>query len=120
MTRTSEMESDFARGFMRRRLLLMLTGVFATCLIGYFAWHRLYGQAYESTEDAYVSGNLVQLMPQVSGSVVTIYADDTDLVHAGQALVELDRADREIALEQAEAELAKAVREVRVLFASKQ
>jgi membrane fusion protein (multidrug efflux system) len=61
----------------------------------------------------------VQLMPQVSGTVLTIYADDTDLVHAGQAIVTLDAADRDIALEQAEAELAKAVREVRALFAGR-
>jgi membrane fusion protein (multidrug efflux system) len=106
-------------GLSRRRLLLILTAIFAAGLCAYLAYQRLYGRVYESTEDAYVGGNLVQLMPQVSGSVLTIYADDTDLVHAGQAIVTLDAADRDIALEQAEAELAKAVREVRALFAGR-
>jgi membrane fusion protein, multidrug efflux system len=103
----------------RRRLLMMLTAIFGVSLCAYLAYQRLYGRVYESTEDAYVGGNLVQLTPQVSGTVLTIYADDTDLVHAGQAIVKLDEADRDIALDQAEAELAQAVREVRALFASR-
>jgi membrane fusion protein (multidrug efflux system) len=116
---TSTSEALAARGALRRRLLLTLTCVVAVGLIGYVAYDRFYGSVFESTEDAYVSGNLVQLMPQVTGAVLTIHADDTDLVQAGQTVVELDRADREIALEQAEAELGQAVREVRALFAGR-
>ncbi|MGH8176078.1 MAG: efflux RND transporter periplasmic adaptor subunit [Steroidobacter sp.] len=104
---------------IRRRLLVLLTVIFGACIAGYFVYQRVHGGFFESTQDAYVSGNLVQLTPQVSGAVLTIYADDTDLVHAGQPLVKLDAADRDIALEQAEAELAKAVRGVRVVFASR-
>ena len=47
-----------------------------------------------------------------------IDADDTQFVNAGQPLVELDRADAKVALDQAEAQLAKTVREVRTLFAT--
>ena len=112
-------ERSGRRGVTRRRLLLILTAIFGVSLCAFLAYQRLYGRVYESTEDAYVGGNLVQLMPQVSGTVLTIYADDTDLVHAGQVIVTLDAADRDIALEQAEAELAKAVREVRALFAGR-
>jgi membrane fusion protein (multidrug efflux system) len=49
---------------------------------------------------------------------VTIAADDTQFVKAGDTLVELDPADAKIALEQADAKLAKAVRDVRGLFAT--
>jgi membrane fusion protein (multidrug efflux system) len=117
MTSTPDAARD--RSALRRRLLIALTCLVAVGLIGYAVYDRFYGGVYETTEDAYVSGNLVQLMPQVSGAVLTIHADDTDLVQAGQTLVELDRADREIALEQAEAELGQAVREVRALFAGR-
>lgn len=103
----------------RRPLLIALTLVFGVALAGYFVYEWLRGSGYESTEDAYVSGNLVQLMPQVSGTVLTIYADDMDFVEAGQTIVKLDEADRDIALEQAEAELAQAVRDVRVMFAGR-
>src|SRR6478609_10199891 len=72
----------------------------------------------QSTDDAYVSGNVVQITPQISGTVVAIGADDTQFVKAGQTLVRLDEADSKVALDQAEAQLAKTVREVRSLFAT--
>ena len=71
---------------------------------------------YESTDNAYVQGNVVQVTPQVSGTVVAINADDTDFVKAGQSLVKLDPADAQVALEQAEAQLAQTVRESRTTY----
>lgn len=103
----------------RRRWLTALTLVFSVLLAGYFGYAYLDTRNTESTDDAYVNGNLVQLMPQVAGTVLTIHADDTDFVKAGQVLVELDAADMRIGLEQAEAELAQAVREVRAMFATR-
>src|SRR6202011_5245614 len=72
----------------------------------------------QSTDDAYVNGNVVQITPQISGTVVSIGADDTQFVKAGQPLVQLDQADAKVALDQSEAQLAKTVREVRNLFAT--
>jgi membrane fusion protein, multidrug efflux system len=72
----------------------------------------------QSTDDAYVNGNVVQITPQISGTVVSIGADDTQFVKAGQALVRLDQADSKVALDQSEAQLARTVREVRNLFAT--
>ena len=48
----------------------------------------------------------------------SIGADDTQFVKAGQTLVRLDEADSKVALDQAEAQLARTVREVRSLFAT--
>ncbi|GIX23590.1 MAG: hypothetical protein KatS3mg122_0821 [Caldimonas sp.] len=73
---------------------------------------------YESTDNAYVQGDLVQITPQVAGTVLAIHAEDTEMVRAGQPLVDLDPADMRVALEQAEAQLAQTVREVRMLFAN--
>jgi len=73
---------------------------------------------YESTDDAYVQGNLVQITPQVSGTVISIGADDTDFVKSGQELVKLDTADAQVALDQAEAQLAQTVREVRSIYSN--
>lgn len=104
---------------MKRRILLLgVLSVFALAGAGFAAWYFLHGQYHETTDDAYVGGNLVQITPQVAGIVLAIYADDTDYVKAGQTLVELDKADARIALEQAEAELAKTVRSVRNLRAT--
>lgn len=104
---------------MKRRLLLLT--VLAVFLLGggiAALWYFLHGQYHETTDDAYVGGNLVQITPQVAGTVIAIHADDTDFVQAGQPLVELDKADAQVMLEQAEAQLAKTVRSVRNLRAT--
>ncbi|BDC27719.1 Inner membrane protein yiaV precursor [Bordetella parapertussis] len=100
----------------RKRLLWLATGVFAVLAIAYAIWWALFGSHFESTDDAYVHGNLVQITPQVPGTVVAIEADDTEAVTAGQALVRLDPADTDVALQQAEARLAQTVRQVRTLY----
>ena len=61
---------------------------------------------------------MIQITPQISGTVQAILADDTDFVKAGQPLVQLDPADARVALDQAEAALAQAVRQVRTLYAN--
>jgi membrane fusion protein (multidrug efflux system) len=72
----------------------------------------------ESTEDAYVEGNLVQVTPQVGGTVTRISADNTDFVHAGETLVQLNEVDARLALDRAEAALSKSARQVRAQFAN--
>ncbi|GGD01720.1 HlyD family secretion protein [Undibacterium terreum] len=102
----------------RRGILIKVTIVLAIIGLAYFAYWELIGKKFEHTDDAYAAGNVIQVTPQVAGTVLAIHADDTELVQAGQPLVDLDRADAKVALEQAEAQLAQTVREVRVLFAN--
>jgi len=100
----------------RTRLMAAAAALFAVIGIGYFAYWYVALRHYEQTDDAYVQGNLVQITPQVTGIVVSVNADDTEFVKAGQPLVMLDRADAEVALAQAQASLAQTVREVRSLY----
>ncbi len=102
----------------RRRLLWLIALVVVVLGIGYGVWYVLVGAHFESTDDAYVAGNVVQVTPQVSGTVVAIKADDTDIVQQGQELVVLDPSDARVALDQAEAQLAQTVREVRGVYAN--
>ena len=102
----------------RKKALGSVAGVVLVAGIAYAAYWALVLNHYESTDNAYVQGNVVQLTPQVGGTVVAINADDTDHVKAGQLLVKLDPADAQVALDQAEAQLAQTVREVRTLFAN--
>jgi membrane fusion protein (multidrug efflux system) len=102
----------------RKRWLLLVGGSFALIAIVYGVYWSLALRYVQSTDDAYVSGNVVQITPQISGTVIAIGADDTQFVKAGQPLVQLDQADAKVALDQAEAQLAKSVREVRNLFAT--
>ncbi len=102
----------------RRRALVLLFLLIAAALGGWAFWWQTVARFYQSTENAYVAGNLVEVTPQVHGTVIAIGADDTQRVAAGQMLVRLDRTDAEVALAQAEAGLARAVREARTLYAN--
>ena len=99
----------------RAKLLTAVVSAFLVAGIAYAAYWLLHGRYHESTDDAYVGGNLVQITPQVAGTVIAIHADDTHYVKAGQRLVGLDKADARLLVEQAEAQLAKTVRSVRNL-----
>ena len=106
-----------ANGSPRRRVALLgVAGAVVLGLIAYGIYWALVLNHFESTDNAYVQGNVVQLTPQVAGTVIAISADDTDFVKAGQPLVKLDPSDARVALDQAEAQLAQSVRETRTLF----
>jgi len=102
----------------RRTLVFAVLALFACAGIAYGLWWHSYGQFSEYTDDAYVGGNVVQITPQVAGAVLSIAADDTDFVKAGQTLVELDKTESRVALDGAEAQLAQTVRRVRNLMAT--
>jgi len=101
----------------RRRRLIALAIVTLLGLGAYGAYWYSHARFYQSTDDAYVAGDLVQVTSEVPGTVTALSADDTQSVQAGQALLELDPADANIAISNAEANLARAVRQVRALVA---
>lgn len=100
----------------RRRVLIILALAFLLGGAAWGAYWALYGRYRISTDDAYVSGNLLRVTPREQGTVVAVLADDTDRVTRGQVLVRLDDADAKVALERAEADLADAVRNARQLY----
>ncbi|MGI4836913.1 MAG: efflux RND transporter periplasmic adaptor subunit [Janthinobacterium lividum] len=105
-------------GGKRKLMLFIVLIVVVLGGLGVWAWYELYGRFNESTDDAYVNGNVVEITPLVTGTVTSIGADDGDLVHAGQVLLQFDPADAKIALQNAQANLAKAVRQVRGLYSN--
>ncbi|MGH8234278.1 MAG: EmrA/EmrK family multidrug efflux transporter periplasmic adaptor subunit [Rhodanobacteraceae bacterium] len=104
-----------------RKRRWMLRGVVVIVVVVAVIWllyHFLVGRWYEGTDDAYVNGNVVQITPQVPGTVISIGAEDNDFVREGQTLVKLDPSDADVALAQAEAALAQTVRKVRGLYST--
>ena len=100
----------------RKLLLSLLAATVVLAGAGYGAYYITNGQYHQSTDDAYVNGNLVQLTPQVSGTVVAVNADDTQIVKQGAPVVTLDNADAKVALSNAEAMLGQTVRQVSGLY----
>jgi membrane fusion protein (multidrug efflux system) len=100
----------------RNQRLLVVAVLVGVSLIAYTAYYFLHSQYFEETDDAYVASDMVQITSEVSGTVASVHIDNTQQVAQGQALIELDPADAQIAVAAAEAELARTVRNVRGLF----
>ncbi|MDC9589112.1 multidrug efflux MFS transporter periplasmic adaptor subunit EmrA [Xenorhabdus sp. XENO-10] len=77
-----------------------------------FYWYTVL-RFYQSTDNAYVVGNQIQVMSQTHGSVKNIYVDNTDFVQQGDLLLTLDSADAKNTFEKSKYALAQAVRETR-------
>src|SRR6185312_14250889 len=119
-TPAANLEQGAGTGKSKRKsrsvLLRILAVVIVLAAIAWGAWYFFDGRWYEDTDDAYVNGNVVQITPQIAGTVVSIGADDGDLAHAGDVLVKLDPSDADVALAEAKANLANTVRQVRGLY----
>lgn len=100
----------------RKRLLLILGVVVLIALIVWAIFHFLLAKPEEETDDAYVAGDVVAITARDPGTVLSIHADNTQTVKAGQPLIDLDPDTADVNLAAAEAELARAVRSTRATF----
>ena len=96
----------------RKPALLILTLLFLALGAGAAAWWWQVLRGHESTDDAYVAGNVVPLMSRVAGNVVAIHGDDTQLIQAGMPLIDLDPTDAKLQLQLSESQLAQTVRQL--------
>lgn len=117
-TQTQANTPDTGNPRKRKFMLLVLAVVVLLAGAGVWAYHEFIGRFNESTDDAYVNGNVVEITPLVTGTVVSIGADDGDLVHEGQVLINFDPNDAEVGLQSAQAKLARTVRQVRGLYSN--
>jgi membrane fusion protein, multidrug efflux system len=93
--------------YKRPVLMLVLIVILIAIAIGGFQWWQ-YERQFESTDDAFIDGNIVQLAPKISGYVNKLLVTDNQLVHAGDLLLEIDPRDYQVALAMAEAAQASA------------
>jgi len=100
----------------RRRGLTILAVVVAIGAIVWAVFHFLLAAPEQETDDAYVAGDVVAITARDPGQVTDIHADNTQVVKAGQPLLDLDAATADVGLASAEAELARAVRATRSDF----
>lgn len=117
---TSSLQQPAKKSIRRKRALVFLTLLFLIFAIAFGVYWFLVLRHYQETDDAYVSGNQVQIMAQVPGSVTKVWVDNTDFVSQGVVLVTLDATDARQSFEKAKTELASAVRKTRQLMINSQ
>jgi membrane fusion protein (multidrug efflux system) len=100
----------------RRLWFTILAAVVVVGGLAYGLYWYMDARHYESTDDAYVGGNIVAVTSRETGTVIAIHADNTQSVKRGQLLVELDPTSVDVAFEAAKANLARVVRQVRGQF----
>ena len=113
MTDTTQVSAPNGK---RRFWFFILGGVVLVGLIAYGLYWSLYSRYFESTDDAYVAGNVVTVTSKENATVLALHADNTQTVKQGQLLIELDPAIAKVNLEAAQANLARVVRIVRGTF----
>ena len=100
----------------RRFWFIILGAVIAAAALIYGIYWLTYARYFESTDDAYVGGNVVTITSKENATVLALHADNTQTVKQGQLLVEFDPAVATVNLQAAQANLARVVRNVKAQF----
>jgi membrane fusion protein, multidrug efflux system len=104
----------------RRAFLLKALAIgVAVGAIGFWIRWLTYDRNWVTTDNAFVTGNIIPVQADATGVIAKVLADETQLVKKGEVLVKLDAQRAQAALGQAEAELGRAVRSVGALYANR-
>jgi len=92
MSQTVSEKAASPRSGQRKTSLLIFLVLLIIAAAGSYYWYFHHAIWFESTDDAYISGNLVQITPETAGTVTSIAADDGDFVQKGQPMVSFDQS----------------------------
>ena len=98
----------------KRKKVIVLSVIAAVFILAGLTWLLLYIFVFsqrETTDDAYVKGDMVTISSRIAGTVIEVSVEETERVHQGQVLIKLDPVDARVSLMNAEGQLAQAVRE---------
>ncbi|HTA80137.1 MAG TPA: HlyD family secretion protein [Terracidiphilus sp.] len=98
---TTEVEQPKSR---RRGIIIIV--VLLVVVVGLALWWR--STFSEDTDDAQISGHLIQISPRIAGQVIKVDVEENQVLKAGDVIAELDPRDFQVAVENAEAALASA------------
>ena len=102
---STEQDTEIVQPRSRRRgIIVIVVAVIVVAALAFW-WHSTF---YEDTDDAQISGHLIQVSARIAGHVSKVFVDENQRVKAGQEIAELDPRDYQVAVEQAKAALASA------------
>ncbi len=110
--------NDQVNNNKRKKGLTIAIALFLILGLAWLAYWFFYARYHEETDNAYASGNMVMVNAQTVGTVEAIMADENQEVKAGQVLIKLNPTDAQVALSQAQAQLAQATRQIQNAFNS--
>ena len=101
----AEQETEVVQPRSRRRGIIIV--VIAVIVVAALAiwWHSTF---YEDTDDAQISGHLIQVSSRIQGQVTKVYVAENQVVKKGDSIADLDPRDFEVAVQNAKAALASA------------
>jgi membrane fusion protein (multidrug efflux system) len=68
--------------------------------------YYLHSRHYESTDNAFIQGDVIQVSPRVAGQMLRVYVRDNQHVNVGDPIAEIDARDYKARAEEASAHLA--------------
>jgi membrane fusion protein, multidrug efflux system len=105
---SADLDATPAANGNRRRFVLPILIVLVALGLGWAVKEYLYARVHESTDDAQVDGDMTPVLAKVGGYVSKITVDENNHVAGDSLLVQIDPAEYQARLEQAEADLAAA------------
>ncbi len=90
---------------LQRRLFVFLT-ILVLIIAAFFGHWLLIGRYLESTDNAYVQGEITRVSSQLGARIDNVLVQDNQHVEQGELLLVLESADFELAKQRAEATLA--------------
>jgi membrane fusion protein (multidrug efflux system) len=106
------------RSFLSRVPVIVIGTLALSGLIFFGLSYLVESFTHESTDDAFLDADFVSIAPRVSGQVKTVHVASNQRIQAGEALLDLDSRDLEVAVEQKEAALKAAQANVQLVKAS--
>lgn len=113
---TNQLDTEKNHNPKKRLFMVLATAIFLLLFVGYGAYWFLVLRYQAYTDDAYVKGLQIPIVAQVRGNVTKVFFENTNIVHAGDIVVELDDTDAKLAFENAKHQLAEAVRKIQTIY----
>ena len=105
MTEAVDNEQKPEKKIKKRKFVIPLLIILAVLLGFYLVWQS----QYQSTDDAYVEADIIQVTPKVSGHIAESYVKDNEFVEEGQLVAKIDDEMYKVQYEQAKANYEKAL-----------
>jgi membrane fusion protein, multidrug efflux system len=96
-------EDDAPEKKSGRKFIVIAVIILLVIGAGIFYWRSTFS---EDTDDAQVDGDLYQVSSRVTGQVIKVYVEDNQQIKVCDPIAEIDPRDYQVALEQAQANLA--------------